>query len=105
VVAALSRRRQANPGLAGTIASAIRQFRQEFATLYRLVAITPRAIARAMDLAEIHALRGYDAIQLAAALQANQRRKTPMTFASADTSLNTAAAAEGLPVDDPNAHP
>jgi len=70
-----------------------------------VVAITPRLIARAMDLAEVHALRGYDAMQLAAALQANVRRRTPITFVSADVALNAAATAEGLPVDDPNAHP
>jgi predicted nucleic acid-binding protein len=105
VVAALTRRAQSPGAVAGDIASAIRQFRLEFATLFRLVAITPRLIARAMDLAQTHALRGYDAVQLAAALQANLRRTIPITFVAADTALNAAAAAEGLPVEDPNAHP
>jgi hypothetical protein len=58
-----------------------------------------------MDLADAYASRWYDAVQLAAALQANLRRRTPITFVSADSALNAAAMAEGLPVDDPNAHP
>ena len=105
VVAGLTRRGQSPGGLTGNIAAAIRQFRIEFATMFRLVAITPRLIARAMDLAQTHALRGYDAMQLAAVLQANLRRSTPITFVSADKALNIAATAEGLPVDDPNSHP
>jgi len=105
VVAGLTRRGQSPGGGAGNAATAIRQFRLEFGTLFRLVAITPRLIARAMDLAQTHSMRGYDAVQLAAALQANLRRRIPMTFVSADKALNAAAAAEGLPVDDPNAHP
>jgi len=105
VVAALSRRGKANPAVAVPIASAIHQFRQEFASSFRLVAMTPRLFSRAMDLAGAYALRGYDAAQLAGALQANLRRRTPITFVSADSALNAAAMAEGLPVDDPNAHP
>ena len=61
-----------------------------------------------MLLAETHALRGYDAVQLAAALEVYRERRraglpTP-TFISADIGLNTAATAEGLTVDDPNTH-
>jgi hypothetical protein len=62
-----------------------------------------------MDLAKAHALRGYNAVQLASAIQANQDRisigGSPLTFISADTHLNTAATAEGLTVDNPNNHP
>jgi hypothetical protein len=73
------------------------------------VAVTTAVADRAMDLAERHGLRGYDAVHLAAALiiaDAQQRRGLPAgTFLSADSIQRTAAAAEGLPVDDPNAHP
>jgi predicted nucleic acid-binding protein len=62
-----------------------------------------------MSLATKHALRGYDAVQLAAALEANDERianeLTPLTLVSADDELNTAAQAEGLTVENPNAYP
>ena len=62
-----------------------------------------------MSLAETHALRAYDAWQLAAALQLRGRRlaqaRPALTFISADAELNTAALAEGFAVDDPTAHP
>jgi predicted nucleic acid-binding protein len=39
-----------------------------------LFEITPLLSSRAMSLATKHALRGYDAVQLAAALEANDER-------------------------------
>ncbi len=71
--------------------------------------ITPTLIARAMALAEIHALRGYDAVRCAAAVVVHTERQAldmpSLTLVSADVALNTAAVAEGLLVEDPNAHP
>jgi hypothetical protein len=62
-----------------------------------------------MLLAEKHGLRGYDAMQLAASLEVHVRYVAAglpaVTCVSADTELNAAAIAEGLPIDDPNAHP
>jgi hypothetical protein len=62
-----------------------------------------------MALAERHGLRGYDAIQLAAALEINSFRTgqglPPITLLSADAELNAAAVRDGLTVDDPNSHP
>jgi hypothetical protein len=61
-----------------------------------------------MALAETHAIRGYDAVQLAAAVEvraASLAAGTTMTLISADLSLNTAAVAEGVSVEDPNLHP
>jgi predicted nucleic acid-binding protein len=76
---------------------------------YMVVELTPPLIQRAQDLLDAHPLRAYDAIQLASALIANSRlaaaRLTPLVFVSADTRLLTAATAEGLAFDDPNAHP
>ena len=61
-----------------------------------------------MALAEKHALRGYDAVQLAAALEVQSQRiedeLPPPELISADTALNDAALLEGLKVDDPNNH-
>ncbi len=49
--------------------AAIARLRLDFASEYRIVEITPALIGRAMMLAERHALRGYDAVQVAAALE------------------------------------
>lgn len=61
-----------------------------------------------MTLAEMRVLRGYDAVQLAAALEVNAASLSlgmpTVTLVSADTELNAAAAAEGLPIENPNAH-
>ena len=83
-----------------------------------LAAAHPRARGGALDrvdaagraaLAEKHALRGYDAVQLAAALRVNDAyvaagHPATVTLVSADIDLNAASAAEGLPVEDPNTH-
>ena len=62
-----------------------------------------------MGLANTHALRAYDAVQLAAALEIRRQRQKggfgAVTLISADQALNSAAIAEGLAVDDPNSHP
>jgi uncharacterized protein len=59
--------------------------------------------------ARAHGLRAYDAVQLAAALEVNRSHQTggsgPVTLVSAADALNAAATAEGLTVEDPNAHP
>lgn len=62
-----------------------------------------------MSLATKHALHGYDAIQLAAALEANDERVSngfpPLTLVSANIELNNAAQAEGLAIENPNNYP
>jgi predicted nucleic acid-binding protein len=108
VVSAITRRQRAGSISAADATRLIADFRHDFANAYSLVDITPTLIAHAMTLAEAHALRGYDAVQLAAALQVHARclaLKLPFLLISADTALNAAAKAEGLPVDDPNNHP
>ena len=64
--------------------------------------------AMAIRLAETYALRGYDAVQLAAVLTVHAAREAQglsrLTLVSADHELNTAAVAESLLVDDPNTH-
>ena len=61
-----------------------------------------------MLIADEHELRGYDAVQLASALEANRLRQnnglSAITFVSADNNLNSAATAEGMAVDNPNNH-
>ncbi|MCL5994881.1 MAG: type II toxin-antitoxin system VapC family toxin [Chloroflexi bacterium] len=76
---------------------------------YRVVGLTQQIVQRAEDLLELYALRAYDSIQLASALESNVRLVAAglpvITFVSADTRLLTAAATERLATDDPNAHP
>lgn len=108
VVSAIARRGRGGD-ISGTDGSrAIADFRHDFKHAYRVLEITPALITRAMLLAESHALRGYDAVQLAAALEVNERCLAlsipALTLVSADTALNAAAGLEGLTVADPNVH-
>jgi uncharacterized protein len=104
VTSALARRR-GQPGLSVAQArTALGLFRQDFAQDYRIAEITVPLLQRAALLADTHTLRGYDAVQLAAALEV--RWQIPLLILiSADADLNAAAIAEGLPVEDPNTHP
>ena len=61
-------------------------------------------IDHAAILARTHALRGYDAVQLAAALEVWAQIPTTVLI-SGDDDLNAAAVAEGMHVEDPNTHP
>jgi len=76
---------------------------------YRLVAIERTIIDRAVDLTQVHYLRGYDAVHLATALAVNaellREQLPPLTFVAADEDLLKAAEAEGLPIEKPNLYP
>ena len=76
---------------------------------YALIPADRRAIDRAVALTQAHALRGYDALQLACALVASDLLRAagvePVQFLSADDELLEAAAAQGLATDNPNRHP
>ena len=108
IIAAITRRERGGT-LTPTDAAARHTFRSDLATAYQVIEVTPTLVDRAMLLAEKHGLRGYDAIQLAASFEMHVRYVAAglpaVTCVSADTGLNAAAIAEGLPVDDPNAHP
>lgn len=73
---------------------------------YSLVVVTRTVIDRAVRLTQAHKLRGYDAVQLATALLANQSLVDAgfprLTFVAADGDLLAAANAEGLGIEDPN---
>jgi predicted nucleic acid-binding protein len=109
VISAITRQGRSGSLSPAGVATALTDFRYDFTNQYEMVEITPRLLTSAMNLAEAHALRGYDAVQLAAAVHLNARRlarrKSPLTFVSADADLNAAALAEGLAVDDPNNYP
>jgi predicted nucleic acid-binding protein len=109
IVSAITRARRSGRISAADATTAVSDFRYDFANGYHVVEIKPGLISHAMTLAETYALRGYDAVQLAAALEVNTHWLTqggpPITLISADTALNAAAIAEGLTVDNPNWHP
>lgn len=109
VIAALTRRMRVGSLTSTASAKAISRFEREFFNRYLLIETAPNIIQTAMTLAKNHTLRGYDAVQLASAIQTNQDRisigGSPLTFISADNHLNSAATAEGLSVDNPNNHP
>jgi predicted nucleic acid-binding protein len=108
VVAAIKRRERIGTTSFPNAQVAITGFRRDFAVFFTILEISVSLISEAMSLAERHDLRGYDAVQLAAALEVHRRRTvlglSPSVLVSADESLNEAGFAEGLMVDDPNRH-
>ena len=80
----------------------------EVINLFRVVEVTVGTFAGAKVLAQCHFLRGYDAVQLAAALEANAERTAngllPLTLVAADGALLVAATTEGLSTDNPENH-
>lgn len=111
VIATVARRLgNVSPGDAATLISS---FRHDFANQYQVVVVNDALIEHAMDLAENYRLRGYDAVQFAAALEVHARSTAmgiavlggpTMTLVSADNELSDAAVAKGLTVEDPNTH-
>jgi len=108
VVSAITRRQRDGTMNVTDATLALTQFRMDFDSEYQVIEITPALLTRAMSLAETHALRAYDAVQLAAASAVNDfctaAGLPSLTLISADAALNSAATAEGLIVDDPNIH-
>ena len=84
-------------------------FAEDRQNLYRFTSINEIAIRGACEYVEHYPLRASDAIHLAAALDTNRQltnaRRPGLVFLCADDRLLQAAVAEGLAVDNPNAHP
>jgi predicted nucleic acid-binding protein len=108
VVAALARKQKGGLVSPGDASAAILRFQQDFANEYRIVDINDAVITRSMAIARMRALRGYDAVQLGAALEITARRvalgASLLTLVTSDNELLGAARAEGLPTADPNEH-
>jgi predicted nucleic acid-binding protein len=81
-------------------------FRVDWQQQYRIIESGPYVCDLAMDLAERYTLRGYDAVQLAAAIVLQQARQasqlSALTFVSADVEQLNTARAEGLMVENPD---
>jgi hypothetical protein len=75
---------------------------------YQLVPVSRFILDRAVILTQNYRLRGYDAVQLAAAIAINQSLDNAslpgLTFIAADSDLLLAAEQEGLSVENPNDH-
>lgn len=109
VTCAVARRRQGRTLTPPRASSILYRFRQHLAARYTIIEATPPLLDDAMRLGNTHALRAYDAVQLAVALEVDRSHQAgghnPITLVSADQPLNAAATAEGLAVEDPNSHP
>jgi uncharacterized protein len=109
MIAALARKVRLGQLAPADAARAMSNFRADWAAQYQIVEVTAAVSERAMDLADRHGLRGYDAVHLAAALELQDVRRAmalpSLTFIPADADQLQAAAVEGLPTDDPNQHP
>ena len=107
IVAAIVRRARGQTIAQVDAVAACTQFRADLQTSYQVVELTDVLLAYAM-LAETYALRGYDAVQLAAALAVNalctENDLPPLIFVSADGELNAVAAGIGLAIENPNNH-
>lgn len=108
VTAALTRKARGKHITMDEATRARTRIQRELERRFHIVEITPALLDEATTLATTHGLRGYDAVQLAAALAANHRRiarrLAPLVLVTADLDLIAAGAAEGLMVDDPNTH-
>jgi len=108
VVSAISRRYRGGSLTNIAAQKSIVRFKRDFQNKWRILRLTDDVLTDAMRLSETHGLRGYDAVQLAVALELENRFKaqnlSSIIFISADNNLNSAAQAEGLTVDNPNNH-
>jgi predicted nucleic acid-binding protein len=105
VAAALAARHRASGSM--TLSERDRLFRllaQHHTQEYRVVPISSAVADHAMSLTQMHRLRGYDAVQLAAALAVGAILPG-LVFATADDDLLAAARLEGLTAENPNQHP
>ena len=105
IIAAIARRSRGGSISPANTTILCNQFRNDYQVDYQIVEITNNIIASGMILAETYSLRGYDAVQLAAACAINALCLTnniSLTFVSADKELNIAALGENFLVENPN---
>ena len=108
-IAALARKRKGNRLTSDEATKAINRFLRQFTNVFQKITISDQIVDEAMNYANKHELRGYDAVQLAVAMEVEKKIKIigglPLIFVSADNDLNNAALAEGLAVENPNNYP
>jgi len=95
--AALARaRREARIGLRD-LRRAVMEFQEDWGCFF-VVEVNAELARRAGELAEEHALRAYDALQLASALTVQRRLGAEVRFLAFDENLSGAARSAGLTV-------
>ena len=109
VAAALAAKHRAPHGLSREeLTDAVSDFLGHCHSEYQLVPVDRFIIERAVGFTQHHRLRGYDAVQLGAALVTNQvlanAALAARTFVTADDDLLHAAQAEGWSSEHPNMH-
>jgi predicted nucleic acid-binding protein len=108
VVAAIARKRKGLLISTTDATAAIVRFEHDLEHDLRVFDLTPKVMTTAAQLADKHALRGYDSVQLAVALEINVARTAQqlpsLILISSDAELNAAAQTEQLVTDDPNQH-
>jgi predicted nucleic acid-binding protein len=109
VTSAIARRRKGGTVSPTQASSILYRFRKHLAGRYTIAEVTPPLSTDAMKLANTHALRAYDAVQLATAIEVQRQwlrlGQGGIVLVSSDKDLNDAAIAEGLIVEDPRQHP
>jgi predicted nucleic acid-binding protein len=110
VAAAIAARHRATGGIArherdALVGLLLRHFDAE----YVITPLSNLIVDQAVRLTQVHHLRGYDAVQLATALDTHTTALAAglpgLTFVAADDDLLSAAHAEGLAAENPNLHP
>jgi predicted nucleic acid-binding protein len=96
-MAALARRARERPQEAALVENAKLNFARSWARL-AIIEVSQSLVERAGEYADTFALRGYDAIQLAAAQELAIPLAVPLVFACFDSRLNKAARALGMQV-------
>lgn len=113
VIAAIMQNVREGDTTAADAAKVLADFKYDFANQYQIIEITDVVVTRAMTLIEGHTLKGYDGVQLAAAVELNNLALTvglpiagapALILVSSDKQVNRAGAAEGLIVDNPQDH-
>jgi uncharacterized protein len=95
--AAFARRRRSGDVTAADHRRIVTALSEDWERFVR-IDVTEPLVREAGQLAEVHRLRGYDALQLASALWLRGRLPEAPTFASWDDALDAAASREGLPL-------
>lgn len=109
VLSALRRRERIGSLTKRQLDKAVKRFERDFYKKLFKIEIEKLITNKASELVQNYPLRAYDAVQLAAALTANDERisigASAIIFVCADKNLNKAASAEGLQVENPNNYP
>jgi len=101
IVATAVRRAKANEIEPDDLIAMLQVVDHEFRSRFEIIELGGATIARSIDVAQVHALKAADSIQLASALLATSSDQRQPIFVSADVELNEAARSEGFQIETP----